>query len=175
MGSDKALIEVAGRPLWQRQCDVLVAAGAREIYFSLRQDQQWAPTVFTPLRDSVPDLGPIGGVDAGLERCQFPHLMVLAVDLAHITPEWFLRLLPLCEPGCGAAGRWPNGVLEPLAAIYPRELLGELRAARALREYSLQKILTRAIADKRMHALDLREDERVLFSNWNSPADLAVG
>ncbi len=175
MGQDKALLDIGGVPLWRRQCEALVAAGAREIYFSMRRDQHWAPAVFAPLYDEMADLGPIGGLEAALKRCQFPHVMVLAVDLAQVTPAWFQHLMTQCEEGRGAVGRWPNGMFEPLAAIYPKGLLGEVRAAVALREYSMQKILTRAVADKRMLAVELTEAERPLFANWNSPGDLKAG
>ncbi len=172
MGSDKALLELEGRPLWRRQCDLLVAAGAREIFFSVRPDQLWAPMAFAHLRDPEPELGPLGGIEAGLARCQFAHLIVLAVDLAQITPVWFYRLQAILAPGCGAVGRWPDGVFEPLAAIYPKELVAEVRAARALRDYSLQKILSRAVSDGKLAVVELQESDRALFVNWNSPDDL---
>jgi len=42
MGRDKALLEVDGRPLWQRQREVLQGLGAAELFLSVRPEQEWA-------------------------------------------------------------------------------------------------------------------------------------
>ena len=172
MRRDKALLEIACRPMWQRQRDVLAGAGAREILLSARSDQAWAAAAAGfggMVRDASLDSGPLGGIVAALERCGQGHLAVLAVDLPHMEPAWFAALLADCAPGRGVVGR--NGKwFEPLAAIYPRELLPLARAALARRELSLQKLLAAGVEQQLLGLREISAAEAPLFTNWNEPA-----
>lgn len=171
MRRDKALLEVAGRPLWQRQQEVLARAGAAAIFLSARDGQGWAADAAGfagVVRDATADSGPLGGIVAALERCEQSHLAVLAVDLPQMEPVWFTALLADCVSGCGTVGR--NGKwFEPLAAIYPREVLPLARAALERRELSLQKLLATALAEQLMRERPISPAEAPLFANWNEP------
>ena len=128
MGSDKALLEFAGVALWRRQHAMLRQAGAAEIFISAREEQLWAQGEHV-VRDAVAGGGPLGGLVAALERAAHGHLAVLAVDLPNMEAKWFQSLLAECSAGVGAvARRTGNGdFFEPLAAVYPREILGLAR------------------------------------------------
>jgi molybdopterin-guanine dinucleotide biosynthesis protein A len=158
--------------MWERQRDLLRAAGAAEIFLSARTGQAWAETAegfAGVVRDSVADAGPLGGIVAGLDQCPKSHLAVLAVDLPHMVPAWFATLQADCAPGIGAVGR--NGkFFEPLAAIYPRELLPLARAALEQRELSLQKLLTGAVTHGLLRVREISATEAPWFTNWNEPA-----
>ena len=172
MRRDKALLEIAGRPMWQRQRDVLADAGAKQIFLSARSDQAWANAAAGfggIVRDASLDSGPLGGIVAALERCGQGHLAVLAVDLPHMEPAWFAALLADCAPGRGVVGR-SGQWFEPLAAIYPRELLPLARAALARRELSLQKLITAGVEQQLLRAREISAAEAPLFTNWNEPA-----
>jgi molybdopterin-guanine dinucleotide biosynthesis protein A len=171
LGREKASLEVKGVPLWSRQQDVLLRAGAREVLFSVRPDQQWVPPDATVVYDAAPDLGPFGGLIAALERIQQSHLAVLAVDLPRMQPAWFSALLALCAPGVGAVGHREN-FYEPLAAIYPRELLPPARAGLARRDLSLQHLIASACAQGFMRPREISPDEAPLFTNWNNAGDM---
>jgi molybdopterin-guanine dinucleotide biosynthesis protein A len=135
-------------------------------------DQAWADTGegFSGIvRDASPDSGPLGGIVAALERCTQSHLAVLAVDLPQMEPVWFAALLGECAPGRGAVGR-SGKWFEPLAAVYPRELLPLARAALERRELSLQKLLAAAIEQKLLGVREISAAEAPLFTNWNEPA-----
>ena len=171
MGRDKALLEVAGVPLWQRQRDVLVRAGAAEIFLSARPEQAWAQGAagFTALlHDALPSCGPLAGLTAGLERTTRPHLAVLAIDLPRMTADWFSALAAECAPGTGIVGR-RGEFFEPLAAIYPREIMPLAWAALAHGELSLQKLLAAAAEQGLMRPRDITPVEEPLFLNWNEP------
>jgi len=171
MGRDKALLEIDGTPLWRQQRDVLRAAGAAEIFLSARDDQAWvqgAGGFAAVLHDALEVGGPIIGLTAGLERATHGHLAVLAIDLPRLPAEWFQILLGECAPGVGAVGR--RGVFfEPLAAIYPKELMMEAWEALVRGEFSLQKFLTTAVKEGRMRAREIGADETAWFENWNEP------
>jgi molybdopterin-guanine dinucleotide biosynthesis protein A len=175
MGRDKALLEVDGKPLWERQRDVLARAGATEIFLSARPDQSWVRATrgfAAVLHDSSPDCGPISGITAALERTTGTHVAVLAIDLPHVPAEWFGELRADCEPASGAVGRHDD-FFEPLAAIYPRTLMPLAWAALAGGHYGLQELLRSAVAAGTMRARHLSAAELVWFRNWNSSADVA--
>jgi molybdopterin-guanine dinucleotide biosynthesis protein A len=172
MRRDKALLERDGTPMWRRQRDLLAAAGAAEIFLSARTDQTWAEAAegFTGVvRDASLDSGPLGGIVAALERCGQGHLAVLAVDLPQMTPAWFDTLLADCGPSRGVVGR-SGKWFEPLAAVYPRELLPLARAALERRELSLQKLLTAAVGQDLLRVREISAAEAPWFTNWNEPA-----
>ncbi|MCX6944409.1 MAG: hypothetical protein NT173_06580, partial [Opitutales bacterium] len=101
-------------------------------------------------------------------------LAVLAVDLPQLTPAWLVTLRGDCAPGVGAVGR-RGGFFEPLAAIYPRELLPLARAALARRELSLQKLLAAGVAQHLLRVREISADEAPQFANWNEPSGPATG
>lgn len=175
MGRDKALLEVDGQPLWRRQREVLRAAGAAEIFLSARDDQAWLPQAdgfAAVLFDAVSVGGPLVGISAGLERTSRSHLAVLAVDLPRMNVAWFAALLAACAPGVGAVGR-RDGFFEPLAAVYPRELMLGAWEALVRGDFSLQRFLATAVAEDRMRVCEISPVDAGWFANWNEPADLS--
>ncbi len=171
MGRDKALLEFDGVVFWRWQRNTLAVAGAAEIFLSARPDQIWARDALefsAILPDIIPDCGPLGGIATALERAAHPHLAVLAIDLPRVPPVWFAELRAACEPGRGAVGR-RGKFFEPLAAIYPREILPLVRDALAHGELSLQRLLAAAIAAGMMHVREIPPAHAPLFENWNEP------
>lgn len=174
MGRDKALLEIAGLPLWRRQRDVLTTAGAAGVWLSARPDQMWTRGVSGfagVVHDALPDGGPLVGVTAGLERANAPWLAVLAVDLGAMVPAWFVSLRGACAPGIGVIGR-RDGFFEPLAAIFPRELKWLAWEALARGEYSFQDLAAAAVTQGLLRVREISAAEADWFANWNSPDEL---
>jgi molybdopterin-guanine dinucleotide biosynthesis protein A len=171
MGREKALLEVEAVPMWRRQQELLRQAGAAEVFLSVRPSQDWSRRVsgFSAiLHDSVSQGGPMIGITAGLERSATPWLAVLAIDLPAMTAEWFRRLQALTALGIGAVGKH-EGKFEPLAAIYPREIMTRLWESVARAEYSLQPLLAAAVAAGEMRVHEISPTELAWFENWNAP------
>ena len=166
MGRDKALLPCGGEPMWRRQWRLLEAAGAGEIFLSARTEQDWVPKDVTTLADAGAGAGPLAGIAAALARCRTTHLIVLAVDLPQMAPEWFGQLAADCAPGRGAVGR-RGKFYEPLAAIYPTELRNAAEAALRSGDYALQAFL--AAAGTRMSVHEIGDQEAPWFANWNEP------
>ena len=170
MGRDKALLEVDGVPLWQRQQRVLVAAGATEIFLSARPDQAWARQAkgFAGLlHDALPGCGPIVGITAAMERATHPRVAVIGVDLPAMTPYWFLSMLAGLPMTQGAVAR-QGDFFEPLAAIYPRSSVHLFWEALARAEYSLQPVIARAVSEGLMREVALPPGAGNVFANWNT-------
>jgi molybdenum cofactor guanylyltransferase len=175
MGRDKALLEVDGVSLWQRQRDVLAAAGAFEIFLSARPDQAWtrgAKGFAGVVHDALPGCGPIVGITAGLERSTHPLVAVIAVDLPAMTPDWFMSLLTECTDECGIVGR-KGEYFEPLAAIYPRELKWVAWESLARGDYSLQQLIAAGVTKGLLRVREIGGTEEPLFTNWNREDDRA--
>src|SRR4029077_12097465 len=92
MGGGKTLIEIAGKPLWARQLDLLRRLQPSEIFVSTRADPQWRPGDVHWAEDAKPSRGPLSGIAACLGRIQTEHLLVLAVDMPFMTEECLLGI-----------------------------------------------------------------------------------
>ncbi|HVS54203.1 MAG TPA: molybdenum cofactor guanylyltransferase [Opitutaceae bacterium] len=173
MGRDKALIESGGLPAWRRQRDLLARLGPAEIFLSARPEQaEWTTRAegFTAtLYDTFSDCGPISGVTAALERGASPFVVALAIDLPRMTAAWFEDLLARCTPGVGAVGR-RGKFFEPLAAVYPREMMWLAWEALAGGEYSLQRLVARAVREGLLRERKIDASEAAWFENRNEPA-----
>jgi molybdenum cofactor guanylyltransferase len=173
MGRDKALLEVEGTPLWQRQRDVLANAGAAEIFLSARPDQPWARAAkgfAAVIHDAMPGCGPMVGITAAIERSSHSLVAVLAVDLPAMTAAWFQALLADTTAEYGIIGR-RGEFFEPLAAIYPRTCRWLLWEALARGEYSLQQLVATAVEGGLLRAREINPEEEGWFANWNEPGN----
>src|SRR3954463_11962510 len=118
MGRDKATIELGGRPLWERQLELLRAVRPEKIFVSARSTPSWLPNTVELLVDDPPSHGPLSGLTKGLAAMRTTHLLVLAVDMPFMTAGELGSLLERASDGCGVVptiAEWA----EPLAAVYP--------------------------------------------------------
>src|SRR4051812_12491871 len=81
MGSDKALLEIDGIPLWQRQLHTLQELHPTEIFLAGPVRPHWIESGLQIVGDVKADAGPLGGLVAVLRRCRATRLLVLAIDL----------------------------------------------------------------------------------------------
>jgi molybdopterin-guanine dinucleotide biosynthesis protein A len=173
-GSDKALVEIDGRPL------VLHLAGlARQVAGSTtlvgppaRYEHLGLPVI----PDTHQEIGPLAGILAALEHSSEPWNLVLACDMPHLTPAFLEFLFTRAEQSrresCLPVS--PGGLDEPLCAVYAK------RAADAIRreiEKGTRKI-TRALDAVGVCRLLPAEYAHLdstgkLFTNVNTPADWA--
>ncbi len=172
MGRDKALLDVGGRPLWQRQWGLLAEAGATERFLSVRAEQDWAPAELPKIMDVAPDAGPLAGIIAALERCTTPLLLVLAVDLPGMQAAYLQRLHERCGLERGVVPWRRGGRPEPLCAIYPREVLSEARELLAHGHNAVTGLAATAGSLGLIGTLAIEPDDEPLFVNWNHPGDI---
>lgn len=173
MGRDKALVEIAGTPLWQRQRDVLLAAGAASVVVVRRPGQTPVADDVVHRWDLVPDAGPLAGLHAALTGAPGATLAVLAVDLPAVDGTWFHWLIGHSQPGSGAVARHADG-FEPLAAIYPPTALALVNEHLSAGHFSLQKLVTALVERGLLGIATLPEAERWRMANGNTPAELTA-
>ena len=122
---EKAIVEVAGRPLVARVAEALSAV-ADELVVNCRPDQRNAiatalqgqdPTFAT---DEDPDRGPVGGIATGLGATTAAYAAVVACDLPFLDPDLIEYLFERAA-GQEAAVPKPDEWFEPLHAVYRPE------------------------------------------------------
>lgn len=171
MGQDKTWLEICGKPLWQHQLAKLQSM-ADEVVISARTGR--FDSVNTGCRiilDEVPDLGPLGGLAAALHAAKYERVLVLAVDMPEMTPDYLAELAETATSECGVVPIW-QGFYQGLAAVYPRSAHGLVTEALGGSDHSLQHLNRLAIEKGAMRAKLVSEDEAFLFGNWNHPGDI---
>lgn len=156
MGTDKALLHVAGETLAARAVRILRAVCA-EVIVASGDGIRLAGFGDRQVADAIPDAGPLAGLVAGLDAAAHDLVAVTAVDLPFVSSA-LLRLLAGLHRGEPAVVPQVDGRLQPLHAVYARATAGRLHALLAGGERSV----TAAV-----RALDPRVVER---DEW-APAD----
>ena len=173
MGRDKALLSLPGYDfLWQRQLAVLEQLAPQRLYWSgFARDGLPPHLVLVP--DPVPDAGPLAGICGCLDALESDLLVVLAVDLPAMSTAFLDRLRHRCTSARGVIAR-RDGRLEPLAAIYPKELLPLARGQLAAGRLALQEFAALGIEAGLLRVVDVAAGDDAFFQNINRPEDLAA-
>jgi molybdopterin-guanine dinucleotide biosynthesis protein A len=136
-GTEKAIIELLGKPLILHQIetlskfdeDVFLVAHSEEQIFQYRKEIEF-PKVVTFIVDDRsmfkhPNMfNPILGIFSGfqeLSRANFKKAFVLSCDMPLIKPEVIELMIDQAKGYECVIPRWKNGFLEPYLAIYPVE------------------------------------------------------
>jgi molybdopterin-guanine dinucleotide biosynthesis protein A len=174
MGHDKATLEFAGKPLWERQLQLLRDLNPEEVWVSGRSRPEWLPPDTTFVPDSSPSRGPLSGIAAALALLKTSHLFVLAVDIVQMSSEELPKLCSLTKGGSGIVPQNPSGWLEPLCAIYPADAKQAAEAALSSDDTSLQSFAKTLLRDGLMTVYPIPESDLWLYANVNTPDELAA-
>ena len=171
MGTDKARVLFRGKPLWQIQLELLRKLQPTEIFVSARTDPVWRPSDVQFVADDPPSRGPMSGLAASLARMRAKHLLALAIDMPFITEEYLKFLCSQTELDRGVIAKVDER-FEPLAAIYPQKALAMMQSALSGKNFSLQTVANRLIAEGKLLVTPVTAQERKFFLNVNEAADL---
>jgi molybdenum cofactor guanylyltransferase len=178
MGRDKAALTFEGTPLWRHQLATLRATEPAELLISGANDGRYADADIPAIPDHTPGLGPLGGIATALRHCTGEPLLVLAVDMPMMTPDFLRSLLdewrrtgkgviPAAAPHGPAAAN-----LEPLAAVYPRAALGVAEECLHAGERKLQHFVRVLETRGLVTIMPVAPEAAALFVNWNTPDDV---
>jgi len=170
MGSDKALLEHAGRSQLSHTV-ALLEPFVERVFVSTRAAQADEPERrrFRQILDRYDDLGPLAGVLSAMDRDPHCAWLVLACDLPNVDETTLAALLAQRAPQqpFTAFESSRDGLPEPLCAIYEPASRGIIDAFVADGVRCPRKIQMRAhtklLVQPNPHALD----------NINTPGDLA--
>lgn len=176
-GQDKALVDLAGKPVLARTLEVLSQSGVRETII-IGKKSRYKHLGFRCVADKWPGEGPLGGIITAL-RCSGPNQygyrwnLIISCDMPFLTKEW---LAYLCERAARSDSeiivpRSAKG-LEPLCACWRTSAFPMLEEAfkRGVRRVS------EGIALLRTEVVDENDWTRFdksgrLFWNMNTPAE----
>ena len=128
MGTDKALLEVAGRPLARIVADALGAAGARQVIAVGGDHDALTALGLRAVPDRHPGEGPLGGVLTALAGVDHDVVVVLACDLPAADPTAVGAVVDALG-AADVAAPLHDGRHELLHAAYHRRAEAHLRAA----------------------------------------------
>ncbi|MEM9479408.1 MAG: formate dehydrogenase accessory sulfurtransferase FdhD [Verrucomicrobiota bacterium] len=170
MGRDKAMIEVAGKPLWKHQVDVLRIAGVESVVLSVNGGQidKYADWNGELIVDQQEGGGPMGGLASVLSSAKGKDVLALAVDVPAVNAELLSRLL---RADGGAVFR-RNDRYETLIARYPAITLEVVERMVSAGELRMQELVDELVEKGMMEVLEVAEEEGQAFKNWNFPQDM---
>jgi len=125
MGADKALVQLAGRPLISYAVEVLRQAGLDVCIAGARSPlEAFAPVV----EDSLADRGPLGGICAALASTAAQWAVFVPVDLPLLPAGLQVSLLERAQiTGAAVTACSLNGFTQTFPAVICREALPALR------------------------------------------------
>lgn len=173
MGRDKAWLEADGQTLIAAAVEKAHRAGAGEVFISGRSGKDYSALQCPVLLDLKPGCGPLGGIERALHACAAPLLLVLAVDMPHMTAEFLQRMASRCNRETGVVPKL-KGRLEPLAAIYPRHCHEIAFDAIAKSHHAVRDFAEACRKIKAVRIAAVRPADENCFTNWNTPADAAL-
>jgi molybdopterin-guanine dinucleotide biosynthesis protein A len=181
MGTDKALLDLAGRPMLARVIEVLGAVSDDVFIVGDRAPYHGFGVPVVP--DAFPGAGPLGAIATALHHARHHFTLVVACDMPFLSvellhamtrvPRDYEVLVPASAAASRSQGTGQGQTHEALHAIYARRCLPVIE--RRIRRGELKVV--ELYDDVRVRVLDrdwvraIDPDERS-FVNANDPAGL---
>jgi molybdopterin-guanine dinucleotide biosynthesis protein A len=169
MGSDKALLSLDGEPLVARIARVVEAAAGSAVIVG--DPQLYSVFHYTVIQDSIPNSGPLAGIEAALSYSDSDWNLIVACDMPGVTSDGLTELIAnsrehskehsqadVCIPTL-------HGQAQPLCAMYHRRALSVVRAA------LLRRCLKIMDAIRPLRIVFLAASDETLFQNVNTPEE----
>jgi molybdopterin-guanine dinucleotide biosynthesis protein A len=189
MGSDKALVVFAGRPLIAHAIETLSDAGLTVAIAGARPELESTLAAHAPVvRDPQPGLGPLAGICAALEVASSRSVVFLPVDLPLLPASLIVHLLYHARiTGSAVTVPTVNGFAQTFPVALDRSLLPALKAelnsgnrgcfsafevAAKSAGQSLARVAVELLAQSGQVAHPFGLHPSCLFLNVNAPPDL---
>jgi molybdopterin-guanine dinucleotide biosynthesis protein A len=167
MGTDKAFVEIEGRPL-----ALLVAEAVSEVapQVSLVGDPARYNRLGLPVvADRFPGCGPLAGIEAALSRTDADWNLIVACDMPALDAA---ALEALFGNGDVVLPEYESGNLEPLCAVYHRRCHPAILHALQRGVRRVTEALRNSVPPLAIRYVRVRNSEP--FANLNTPAELAA-
>ncbi|QHW32472.1 molybdenum cofactor guanylyltransferase [Paenibacillus rhizovicinus] len=183
MGSDKALLPVAGKPLIRHLAEGMLALGIRRIVVACGTEErgrdygnrlqglhQGLTGEIAFAADRYPGCGPLAGLHAALSAMpEGGYAFVMACDMPMVSAALFDRLRQAVTGTEALLDPTPQAVLtpnQPFHALYHASALGELEPRL---ERSDLRVMSLLGALRTIRVAISEEDEASAFINLNTP------
>jgi molybdopterin-guanine dinucleotide biosynthesis protein A len=169
MGRDKGLTEFKDRPMIQHVIDHIEPI-CDQILISANRDE-YNKFGYQVVRDEIKDIGPAGGIISCLPHAKHTKCIIISCDLPYASKIFIEQLLSVSEKYEITIPRMDN-YLQPLCAIYSKDILPRFKSLVDQGQYSMQKLVNRFTLNI-VDQYDLSKvDFQVELRNINSLADL---
>ncbi len=121
MGTDKALLEINGRPMIEHIIEQLRPL-VSEIIISVPQAVTYSIPGVSVVADAVPDQGPFYGLVQAMKTARYPVCLVTACDIPEIPLRLVRRMIRLAATADAVVPEYRD-YPEPLFAVYSKKLL----------------------------------------------------
>ncbi|MCA9905229.1 MAG: molybdenum cofactor guanylyltransferase [Anaerolineae bacterium] len=174
MGTDKALVDLNGKPVIERLLARVRDLGQAETILIANRPEAYTHLGLPTFPDALADTGSLGGIYTAILRSQQPYTLVLACDMPFVNPDLLRHMLSLrAGDQYDAIVPRVEGYPEGLHAVYSKACLPPIR--RRLDADQLKVI--GFYADVRVRYLDEKEwqsfdPDGISFYNVNTPDQL---
>ena len=167
-GSDKGLLVLNGKPLWQHVADTLAPQVDRVAISANRNLDIYQASGLTVIRDTVTDYpGPLAGMLPVMQQLDSPWFLFSPCDTPYIPHSLLARLK--AQRGASPVVWVHDGERDhPTIALVHRQLIPEIAHYLESGERRVMVFMRQAGG----HAVDC-SDIKAAFSNVNTPEDLA--
>lgn len=98
MGTNKALVDLNGKPIIQHMLERLKPLDdAQEIFLVTNTPEEYEHLGLRMVGDIMPDGGALGGIYTAVQQSTTPYTLVLACDMPFIAADLLKFMLTLCE------------------------------------------------------------------------------
>lgn len=179
-GQNKALVELAGKPLVSYVVDkaISVVDDVTVVVNSETQKKKIAEAVNKKTRimvDQADVQTPLAGALTGFEAVQTEYAILLACDTPFLSPKILSLLLEVSANRSAAIPRWSNGNIEPLHASYHASAAAKAtKTAIENGRFDMRAMVDNMRKVRYISTMVLRQLDPKLttFFNINSPNDL---
>lgn len=174
MGRDKALVNLAGKPLIEHVIERSADLGQAETILITNRPTQHVHLGLPMFRDLVPDKGSLGGIYTALAQARSPDVLVLACDMPFVNSDLLRYMADQIRADIDIVVPRVAGYPQGLHAIYKttciKPIENQLAANRLkiIRFYDQMRV--RYLDETDYAAFD---PEGRAFANLNTPEELA--
>jgi molybdopterin-guanine dinucleotide biosynthesis protein A len=170
MGKDKAFLKLAGMPMIEHVLRSLKAA-CRDIIIVTNSPQLYKAYGVSVVTDAFDGRGPLTGIYSGLRKSADEYNFVVACDMPFLNPR-LLAYMGSLAGGYDIVVPKVDGMVEPLHAVYRKELLSVIEAQIMRYEQQIrvlfEKQRVRYVTAEEINRFD---PARKSFKNLNTPQE----
>jgi molybdopterin-guanine dinucleotide biosynthesis protein A len=171
MGEPKAIVSLAGRPMWEHAMSALTPYVSEILFLGSIVGFKPSPGG-REIMDDPAGIGPLGGIVAGLEQSGYEHHLLLAVDYPLVPASFLTEVLRQAIQRSAVCGE-SSGILEPLVGYYHRNCATVMRQMIAEGEFRAHRLFPR-VPSYVIRAAEMLKIDPAKWAhfNVNTPADL---
>ena len=167
MGTDKGLLLVNNKPIMAYLLETCQQISEEILIVSNTDD--YAQFGYPIVKDTFLNIGPMGGVQAGLSQSKSDVNLVLSCDVPLVSVDLLMAITKTYLPGVKAVFSKHNQTIHPLIGLYHRTILKPIADLIKIQQYRLIHLCNL----ESIILLDLSHFPEKEFLNLNTKDDLA--